>query len=231
MTPLKSIRWPNQSGVYFVQAGTNPRVKIGTSKNVRKKLSELQDLVDNVGADFKLRLLALISGGRSEELRMHEMFKSSRIWPGREWFWLRGELLSFLRTGKMPDDLLPPPKRTWLKSFRSQVHRQPFAMRFRPKELDIVKDAALADNVKPTIWIRNAALSVAESGDSVRFVRAPRGDLGVIVAVRFSPIEMRRVIRVVSKTELSVSAWVRLCAVELAKKRLSVAELNDLQAR
>jgi hypothetical protein len=92
----RELEWPEEPGVYFVQAGDELRVKIGKANNVRARLTQLQDEANRLGVGFRLQLLHVVSGGLREEKSLHKRFAALRVNPRNEWFWLRDELLSFL---------------------------------------------------------------------------------------------------------------------------------------
>lgn len=65
--------------VYFIEAVDGGVVKIGTTKNVKSRISTLR-----VSSPFKLRLLGVIPGGHRCERRIHRVFKDYRA--SGEWF-------------------------------------------------------------------------------------------------------------------------------------------------
>jgi predicted DNA binding CopG/RHH family protein len=235
---LPAVECADEPGVYFAQAGTTNRVKIGSSKNIRKRLKQIQRVADHVGAGYRLRLLATATGDRNEERRFQYIFRSLRIWRRLEWFWLRDELLSFLTTGNMPatepepilelntepeleiekKNLRPEPR--WRSSDERHSRIISRVVRFRSNEVDIVKTAAAMDGVKYTTWIRESALLCAESGTYKLSRVSDETGLNLVVAVRFSPDEMRRTETVAAKDGMTSSAWIRSCVVEFAKTRL-----------
>ena len=81
--------------VYFIQAIESNFVKIGSAKNIEKRLSNLQ-----VGCPFELKLINYIYG-RSQEVNLHKRFQAYHV--RGEWFTLEGELKQFI-------DNLEPPK-------------------------------------------------------------------------------------------------------------------------
>lgn len=72
--------------VYFLTVGD--RVKIGTSKCLRSRISSLSMRLAQVAV--------IVPGGVDVEHEFHERFADYRIWPEREWFWLRGRLSVFV---------------------------------------------------------------------------------------------------------------------------------------
>lgn len=82
--------------VYFIQRGEDGPVKIGYSKNVRGRLSQLQG-----GMPERLRLLGVLDGGKTEEHRLHRYFAAHAI--SGEWFNPAPELLAFIqKNGRTP---------------------------------------------------------------------------------------------------------------------------------
>jgi hypothetical protein len=93
---LRELEWPDEPGVYFVQAGDESRVKIGKANNVRARLTQLQSEANRLAVNFRLKLLCVVQGGLREERSLHKKFASLRVNRRNEWFWLRDELLEFL---------------------------------------------------------------------------------------------------------------------------------------
>lgn len=75
--------------VYFIQAGENGPIKIGMSLDPVKRMACLQ-----VSRNEKLRLLAVMVGGRSSEKALHQRFKNLRL--SGEWFRPKKSLLAFI---------------------------------------------------------------------------------------------------------------------------------------
>jgi hypothetical protein len=69
-----SVEW-----VYFIQAGYDGPIKIGTAKNVEARKAELQ-----TGNPRKLHVLGKRAGGRDVERELHDRFRAYRI--RGEWF-------------------------------------------------------------------------------------------------------------------------------------------------
>lgn len=67
----------NGSWIYFV--GCEGFVKIGTTNNVKARLSALR-----TGSPFPVGLLGLIPGGAADEAGIHALFKAGRV--RGEWF-------------------------------------------------------------------------------------------------------------------------------------------------
>lgn len=75
--------------VYFIQAGEDGPVKIGTAEDVAARLSELQ-----TGSPAPLQLLGYVSGGRADEQMLHRRFAALRM--RGEWFSPAPELIDFI---------------------------------------------------------------------------------------------------------------------------------------
>jgi hypothetical protein len=69
--------------VYFIADTTNDIVKIGWSKNVKKRLQQLQTSNGNI-----LVLLGYMDGNRLEEQYLHTLFDKYRLNSNGEWFLL-----------------------------------------------------------------------------------------------------------------------------------------------
>jgi len=77
--------------VYFLQAEGDGRIKIGTTKDLRRRLRVLR-----AGSPVRLRLIAMVRGGRDLERMLHLAFASLR--RGRtEWFEPGERLVSYVR--------------------------------------------------------------------------------------------------------------------------------------
>ncbi|HEY2848342.1 MAG TPA: GIY-YIG nuclease family protein [Gemmatimonadaceae bacterium] len=72
--------------VYFIATGDLERVKIGLAVNPRARLYELQ-----IGCPERLHLIASAEGDRSDERKLHEHFRESRL--KGEWFSRTDELI------------------------------------------------------------------------------------------------------------------------------------------
>jgi len=79
--------------VYFVQETGTGTIKIGMSKQLSKRLSELARILP-----YDLKLLATIDGGREVEWVLHNRFSHARV--RREWFRPVPELLAYIETIK-----------------------------------------------------------------------------------------------------------------------------------
>lgn len=78
------------SYVYFARAGN--RVKIGSAKDVGKRMKQLQ-----TGCPDKIQVVKLISGGRDVEASLHRQFARHRAVG--EWFKIEGPLAAYLDIG------------------------------------------------------------------------------------------------------------------------------------
>lgn len=75
--------------VYFIQADIGGPIKIGVSANIDKRIAQLQ-----LSCPFTLRLLLLVQGGYSVELKLHKLFHTSRLHG--EWFEPSESLVKFI---------------------------------------------------------------------------------------------------------------------------------------
>jgi len=75
--------------VYFIQASADGPIKIGSSKNVRKRLREMQ-----TSSSKKLNLIVGESGGKERESALHAIFHEDRI--RGEWFKRSIPLLNYI---------------------------------------------------------------------------------------------------------------------------------------
>lgn len=77
--------------IYFIQEENNIKapIKIGTSRNIKKRLNELQ-----ANSPVKLKVLSTIGGGRREESKLHRIFKKYRMY--NEWFRPEDELIKYI---------------------------------------------------------------------------------------------------------------------------------------
>jgi hypothetical protein len=78
-----------QSRVYFVQESGMGAIKIGTTKNVNTRVSDMA-----VGTPHLLAVLALIDGNHEVEHALHQRFAHARI--RGEWFRPVPELLEYI---------------------------------------------------------------------------------------------------------------------------------------
>ncbi|MBD2566083.1 MULTISPECIES: GIY-YIG nuclease family protein [Nostoc] len=77
------------SVVYFVNCDPANAIKIGTSKDVRNRLSSIQ-----TGNPFQLFLIGCVEGGITEERILHEYFDEIRAVG--EWFYTSDQLLRYV---------------------------------------------------------------------------------------------------------------------------------------
>ncbi|MBI3936395.1 MAG: GIY-YIG nuclease family protein [Betaproteobacteria bacterium] len=82
---------PDERRVYFVRAVGGGAVKIGRSRNIDRRITELQD-----ACPHKLELVGSIDGDETVESLMHERFQAHRI--RGEWYDERilGDVLNIL---------------------------------------------------------------------------------------------------------------------------------------
>jgi hypothetical protein len=76
--------------VYMIQTGDDGPVKIGLTRDVRRRLETLQ-----ISSPTRLRLLALFEGSRELECELHRRFAAARI--KGEWFKPIPELIEFAK--------------------------------------------------------------------------------------------------------------------------------------
>ena len=77
------------SYVYFIRLGDDGPIKIGYTKNIKRRLITIQ--VDN---PLLVRLIAVMVGGRKEEYQLHRIYSKYRLYG--EWFEPSSELLGFI---------------------------------------------------------------------------------------------------------------------------------------
>ena len=77
--------------VYFIQ--DRKRVKIGYSTNPQSRLRALM-------THTTLKLLATEPGGAKREAELHKKFSHLRTSVGREWFYLKSEILDYIKSLK-----------------------------------------------------------------------------------------------------------------------------------
>lgn len=75
--------------VYFVQGELNCNIKIGSTSNLKRRLSSLQN-----SSPTPLTLLCSVPGSKSTETRFHDWFQPYRLWG--EWFSPAPELTGFI---------------------------------------------------------------------------------------------------------------------------------------
>lgn len=79
------------SSVYFVQQGANGPIKIGVSRDVQARLTQLQ-----TSSAHPLQLLVSVAGGSALEADLHKQFEADRLHG--EWFEPSAQLLDFIKT-------------------------------------------------------------------------------------------------------------------------------------
>ena len=80
--------------VYFIQAGDNGPIKIGTSSVPQMHVDRLQQ-----GNHEELRLIAVIPGERSLAEKVRADLKASEL--GRKWFHATDEVLDYIEKIKL----------------------------------------------------------------------------------------------------------------------------------
>lgn len=75
--------------VYFIQHGADGLIKIGFTKNIDKRMRDLQ-----FAAPLPLRLLGWRLGGPTEEARLHRVFAPSKAWG--EWYRPTEQLIEYI---------------------------------------------------------------------------------------------------------------------------------------
>lgn len=93
--PATKPRKPVKMFVYFARPGSRNQVKIGTTRDLKRRMKALNHpLLGN------LRVMAFEPGGVEVEKALHKKFDAFRIHARREWFRLEGELLEYITTLK-----------------------------------------------------------------------------------------------------------------------------------
>ena len=90
--------------IYFIQQGNNGNIKIGYSKNPKKRLIQLQTATIS-----KLYIIGKISGNRQNEKEIHQYLFKHRL--RGEWFKPVKEVLNIIKKKKMP------PRLVWLENW------------------------------------------------------------------------------------------------------------------
>lgn len=80
---------PKLCMIYFIQAGDNGLVKIGSAKDAKKRLAALQ-----IACPIELRLAGLFYARRDTEKYLHWLFRAERV--RGEWFTGCPDLLAFI---------------------------------------------------------------------------------------------------------------------------------------
>lgn len=92
--------------VYFIQAVNGGPIKIGKSKDVETRLSQIQ-YANDMG---KLEVLGVVDGYTETERFLHHIFADYRIDPRREWFEPAQPLLDFIANKTIPFKPIKPCK-------------------------------------------------------------------------------------------------------------------------
>jgi hypothetical protein len=80
-----------QRRVYFIRAGANGPIKIGSANNVARRMNGLQ-----TASPYPLRLLASIVGSTEDEFGLHKRFAADRLHG--EWFTPSPDLLAYIES-------------------------------------------------------------------------------------------------------------------------------------
>lgn len=79
-----------KSFVYFIFCPQVSAIKIGYTKDLRSRISALQ-----TGNPWRLKILAWMEGGRSQEATLHNFFQCYHAGIG-EWFFYEGDLFDYV---------------------------------------------------------------------------------------------------------------------------------------
>jgi DNA-binding XRE family transcriptional regulator len=157
--------------IYFVQAGENGAIKIGTAKNVESRLGKMR-----VDCPHPLMLLAVIEGNADYEQRLHKQFKE--YGQRGEWFSPSQELLAFIET-------LPKPEATPARRYKNGDH--PLRKYRCTHGISLIQMAE-------TVGTSHCTLSRFESGKQIpsitlmrRLVKATRGDVSLTDLIETIP--------------------------------------------
>lgn len=163
-TPLRhretSKSW--RSYVYFIQQDEDGPIKIGTSKGVKLRLSQLQ----NANPSHRLRLLAAVPGGPNEETTLHKRFAHARIiGVVGEWFRPTPDLCVFItEIGAHPLDVAANPTETnaddWLM-FRAWCRVQ--GLRPLPATYDAIARYIHYLDTEDRLVLRRVLMSIAHA--------------------------------------------------------------------
>ena len=77
--------------VYFIQGDKTKRIKIGYTRNVKKRIKRMQ-------LSEKIKILLVLDGGQELESQLHEEFKDYHIHG--EWFTPSDKLIEFIQSDK-----------------------------------------------------------------------------------------------------------------------------------
>lgn len=79
--------------LYIIQSDVTGAFKVGRSKNVQKRLKQLQ-----TGSPYKLKLILELKHQGYIEKQLHEILKTHKCRKNGEWF-------EFTATGYLPDEI------------------------------------------------------------------------------------------------------------------------------
>ncbi len=86
--------------VYFIEDVERGCIKIGTSRDVKRRLCAIRSAASHVNRKMSLRILATVEGGRAVERHLHELFATHR--ENGEWFKPVPELHQYIREHATP---------------------------------------------------------------------------------------------------------------------------------
>lgn len=134
--------------IYFIQAGKEPFVKIGFSRNVQTRIVSYRLFAPDPD---HYRLLGVIDGSRAREKKFHKIFAHC-VYRG-EWFHLTPELDDFIKT-LQPNEKVRIPRimrkrkiPIWHGSDFADITSSMFASRVRENIVAIARAYALAEKV------------------------------------------------------------------------------------
>jgi hypothetical protein len=84
--------WDFKCRVYVITSEGSELIKIGSSSNTKRRLSDLQ-----TGSAENLRIKLNLPGGRRHEIQLHEEFQMSRIRKRSEWFSISEQIADWIR--------------------------------------------------------------------------------------------------------------------------------------
>jgi len=94
--------------LYFIQMDLIGPIKIGITKDIKKRMNQLQN-----ANPYKLHLLCLTPGNEEEERQLHECFLP--LWIRGEWFHPHKEIFDqieeFKHSNRINNFISPDPKR------------------------------------------------------------------------------------------------------------------------
>ena len=139
--------------VYFIRAGDNGPIKIGSSHNPRERLGVLQ-----VGNHEELKLIETVPGGVNLERKVQEDLKAFK--RGHEWFNPTDEVLNYIEEIRWVDYEIidgTPVAILWRETPDSPTDHCPFCgERHRQEEKDDHYEASCAQEWLPNNkWLSN----------------------------------------------------------------------------